>query len=167
MYPVPLVADNVELPTLSTDRFALQPLGPEHLDIDYEAIQATGDHLDGAMLPPGWLGDVQLFRIEDDVIELHWHRREFRTRASFAYVAVEHSSGRSLGCAYVNPTDRIGYDAEVTVWGRWLDDEPDWDAKLFALVRHWVMERWPFDRPAFPGRIISWDDWLALPAKAR
>jgi hypothetical protein len=37
------------------------------------------------------------------------------------------------------------------------------EAALDALVPRWIVESWPFARPRFVGRDLSWDEWLALP----
>ncbi len=165
MYPLPFVCGGAIAPPLHTGRFRLEPLGPAHLDIDVAAIMATAERLDGTMAPPGLIGDELDFTLDDDLTELHWHAREFRFRSSFAYIAVDLDGGRSLGCVYVNPSEKAGFDAEVTSWGRWISDEPTWDAEFFALVREWVEAAWPFHAVAYPGRTISWDDWLALPRR--
>jgi len=165
MYPRRFVPPGFEVPALRTERFELAPLGLADLVADYEALMATGDRLDGLLLPPGWIGDVTAFTLADDIVELGWHEREFRTQASFAFIARDLVGTRSLGCAYINPTDRVGYDAEVLTWGRWDPAEPDLDPHLFDTVRTWVHTAWPFQRPAFPGREIPWDDWLSLRAQ--
>jgi hypothetical protein len=167
MYPLALVPDDLTLPRLVTQRFTLERLEPKHLERDFEAIAATGDALDGTIAPPGAIGDVTSFTIEEDLTELHWHLREFRRRSSFAFIAIETGTRRSLGCAYINPTDRSGFDAEVTAWGRLLANEPNWDAVFFELIREWVVTQWPFDRPAFPGRAIPWNEWSNMARKLR
>jgi hypothetical protein len=165
MYPLPLVSRRATPPPPDGHRFRLEPLGPQHLEIDYAAIVATAEHLDGTMAPPGALGETMDFTLDDDLTELHWHAREFRTGSSFAYIAVDRHLDRSLGCCYVNPSEKAGFDAEVTSWGRWMSDEPTWDAEFFELVHEWVTSRWPFDAVAFPGRTMRWSAWLALPSK--
>jgi len=35
---------------------------------------------------------------------------------------------------------------------------------LDALVPQWIATTWPFTKPRYVGRDLSWDDWLALPA---
>jgi hypothetical protein len=164
MYPRRLVPLSFTAPTLSQARFDLQPMGPRHLDIDYEAIMQTGERLDGTMLPPGWLGDVSLFTRESDLTELHWHAREFSTKSSFAYIAVDSTTTKSLGCVYVNPSEKAGFEAEVTCWCRWMPDQPEWDQQLFTVVQNWMTQSWPFERVVYPGRSMSWAEWKLLPS---
>ncbi|WP_320773518.1 hypothetical protein [Streptomyces sp. CRN 30] len=34
---------------------------------------------------------------------------------------------------------------------------------LDVFVPRWIAEDWPFERPRFVGRDLTWDEWLALP----
>jgi hypothetical protein len=36
------------------------------------------------------------------------------------------------------------------------------DEILFQTVKKWIMEEWPTDRVAYPGREISWEEWDRL-----
>lgn len=35
---------------------------------------------------------------------------------------------------------------------------------LDMLVPQWIASAWPFHRPRYPGRDLSWTEWAALPA---
>jgi hypothetical protein len=37
------------------------------------------------------------------------------------------------------------------------------DQVLYATVRRWLAERWPFTRVAWPGRELPWEEYDALP----
>jgi hypothetical protein len=39
----------------------------------------------------------------------------------------------------------------------------DLQRALDALVPQWIAAAWPFTRPRYIGRDLSWADWLALP----
>ncbi|MCU0975462.1 MAG: hypothetical protein MUC71_04025 [Steroidobacteraceae bacterium] len=41
------------------------------------------------------------------------------------------------------------------------------DERLSKAVRGWVEEAWPFERPAYPGRDIPWDDCQKIPNEKR
>jgi hypothetical protein len=48
----------------------------------------------------------------------------------------------------------------------WVVDEQvgtDLQHALDALVPQWIAAAWPFTRPRYIGRDMSWADWLALP----
>jgi hypothetical protein len=44
------------------------------------------------------------------------------------------------------------YDAEVWLWVRAGELDSGLDAVLYATVRGWIEECWPFRRVAYPGR---------------
>jgi len=51
----------------------------------------------------------------------------------------------------------------------WVIDEragTDTEHALDALVPQWIASAWPFRQPRYPGRDISWADWLELPDPA-
>ena len=72
---------------------------------------------------------------------------------------------RLLGCVYVDPTEKAGYDAEVSFWVRLDERETGLEQALEATVRAWIAEVWPFERVGYPGRDVTWEEWEALPAK--
>jgi len=70
-----------------------------------------------------------------------------------------------LGCVYIDRPAKAGADAEIS-W--WVVDEAAGtllEQNLGAFVPQWIATRWPFERPRFIGRDLSWDDWLALPER--
>ena len=97
----------------------------------------------------------------------------FDKRLAFAYTVVPAAKSRSklpptLGCIYINPATRRGYDAEVLLWavshGRNATEAKTLDAELEALTRAWLREAWPFKKVAFPGRgDTPWASFEELP----
>ena len=69
----------------------------------------------------------------------------------------------ALGCVYINPTRKRGFDACVTLWVRAEELTNGLDSTLEAKVRRWIAERWPFCNPVFPGRDMPVEAWRALP----
>ena len=68
-----------------------------------------------------------------------------------------------LGCVYVDPPEKAGYDAEVWLWVRASELGSGLDAEPYATAPRWVEERWPFRRVAYPGRELPLDRYEALP----
>ena len=101
--------------------------------------------------------------LEDNLIDLGWHQREFSLRYSFAYTVVTPSEDRCLGCVYINPSPKSDYDAIVTMLVRAEELESPLDGELYSSVRCWISSRWPFERTAYPGREIPLDLWFTLP----
>ena len=90
--------------------------------------------------------------LEQNLIDLGWHQKEFQTRRSFAYTVVNPEETLVLGCVYIEPTVRTGYDAEVHLWARQSHLESGLEEALFAAVQAWLAADWPFASVAFPGR---------------
>jgi hypothetical protein len=90
--------------------------------------------------------------LEQDRKDLAWHQEEFRRRSSFDYAVMSRDEARLLGCVYVDPAETAGHDAEVWLWVRASELATGLEAELYATVRRWVQDRWPFDKVAYPGR---------------
>jgi hypothetical protein len=157
----PLVPADFEIPPLRTDRYRLEPLNNRWVLQDFAAITETFPHMEGLILPPGSLPVPGTYTLETNALELAWHEREYNTRRSFGFAAITHDDRREVGCMYLYPSFRREDDAVGCSWARWDPDDPDADKRFFEEFRCWVEERWPFERVAYPGRSISWEDWLS------
>ena len=159
-----LVPDDFDVPeVLEHPRFRLRMLSVNDLVKDYDAVMSSVEHLrttfsreSGGSWPEG-------LTIEDDLVDLGWHQREFTLRRSFAYTMMTPDEDRCLGCVYIMPTRRRGHDCKVEMWVRADEIESGLDEELYRSVRAWIAGTWPFANPAFPGRAISFEDWHALP----
>jgi len=154
------VADDFVVPeVLETAEFRLRMLTVNDLVKDYDAVMSSVEHLKSVWPDTGWPEGLTL---EDDLIDLGWHQKEFLNRTSFAYTLVALDEAMVIGCVYINPTRAEAYDAEVYLWVRASEMESGLDARLFDTVRHWLAKDWPFENPAFPGREIDWPAWESL-----
>jgi hypothetical protein len=131
---------------------------------DYDAVMSSVDELSTVWPDSGWPMGLTL---EENLIHLGWHQREFQTRRSFAYTVVSLDEARVLGCVYIDPTRKHGYDAEVYLWARETKLGTGLDATLCDAVKLWLEHEWPFESVAFPGRDIDWDIWNAIPDEKR
>ncbi|MCP4766568.1 MAG: GNAT family N-acetyltransferase [Gammaproteobacteria bacterium] len=159
MYNPPLVAEDFDVPeTLQTERIRLRPLAINDAVKDYEAVMSSEERLRTVFHPGGeWpLG----LTLEQNIIELGWHQTEFQLRTSFAYTVVSLDESEVLGCVYIYPTRKPGYDAEVTLWVRQSRVEEGLDEHLFNTVETWIEDSWPLQNPAYPGRRIAFEDWI-------
>ncbi len=160
-----LVGGGFAVPSsLEHARFRLRMLTVHDLVKDYDAVMSSVDHLrstysaeSGSDWPAG-------LTVEEDLVDLGWHQREFLLRTSFAYTVMAPGEARCLGCVYIMPTLKIDHDAKVTMWVRADELAGGLDDELYRTVRAWIASSWPFRNPAFPGRAISFDDWHRLPA---
>jgi hypothetical protein len=132
----PLVPDDFAVPQgLETERFRLRMLTVRDVVADFEAIRDRA---------PG-------LTLEQNLIDLGWHQKEFQDRRSFAYTVVDpDDGGHVLGCAYIYPTDEHGFDALARCWVR--PEAADLDGELYEAFRAWIEREWPFRRVTYPGR---------------
>jgi hypothetical protein len=68
-----------------------------------------------------------------------------------------------LGCVYIVPSEKQGVDAAAALWVRASEVPSGLDEVLYATVRRWLAERWPFSRVTWPGRELPWEEYDALP----
>jgi hypothetical protein len=151
MYRRRLVPDDFVVPLkLETSEFRLRPLTINDVIKDFDAVMTSVDHLrtifnDGTDWPDG-------LTLEDDLIDLGWHHREFTIRHSFAYTVVSLDERRCLGCVYIYPSSDPGHDAEAFYWARQSELASGLEERLGATFRDWLKRDWPFKRVAYPGR---------------
>jgi len=128
---------------------------------DYDAIMTSIPYL-RAMFYPTWDWPTEDLTLEQNLIDLGWHQKEFQMRSSFAYTVVSLDERRVLGAIYIDPTTKADYDAEIYMWVRQSEVANGLDAILFTTVKTWVESEWPFKNPAYPIREISMDKWNSI-----
>ena len=145
------VSENFEIPALlETDYFRFWMLSVDDVGKDYEAVIESQDLLHtmfgGPWPRPG-------FTIEENLVDLERHQQEFLDRKAFAYTVVSLDETKVLGCLYINPSKKSGYDAVVVMWVRQTEYDKGLDEILFHTVREWISAYWPFKRVNYPGRV--------------
>jgi hypothetical protein len=161
MYSRPLVPGDFAVPLrLDCAGFILRPLTVNDLIKDYDAVMTSVDRLVGFLSPrSAWPRGLTL---EEDLIDLGWHQREFTMRHSFAYTVMSPDEVQCFGCSYIVPSNKAGYDAAAFYWVR--TSAADLDDQLGMAFRTWLAKDWPFTQVAYPGRDVAWSDWLARDA---
>jgi hypothetical protein len=144
---------------LDGDGFHLRMLTVNDLVKDYDAVMSSAARLKGLMRPGSTWPDG--LTLEDDLIDLGWHQREFRLRRSFCYTMMSPDESVCLGCCYIYPSEKSDFDAKVFWWVRTSALAGGFDERLGTAFRGWLRDCWPFKRVASPGRDISWDEWHA------
>jgi hypothetical protein len=159
---VRFLPDDFEIPTLvETSRFRIRPITIHDVVKDYDAVMTSAAHLRATLPLWGWPPDD--LTLEQDLIDLGWHQKEFQLRSSFDYAVMSLDEQRLLGCVYVDPAEKQGAEAEITFWVRADELDTGLESELEATVRQWIAEVWPFKSVAYPGRDVSWAAWDALP----
>lgn len=156
--PSPVPAD-FDVPVLAeADGFKLVPLGPDVVEVDYEAYMSSIEHLQTTFTrdtswPREDISDA------DALLDMEYEEARFRERRSFAYAVLTPDGSRARGSVYVRPSPVDGYDAMVRTWVTKAEYDAGFDAELYDWVTDWIDSEWPFDRVAYPGRAIDWESW--------
>ncbi|MDT8318896.1 MAG: hypothetical protein RQ826_00070 [Xanthomonadales bacterium] len=133
--------------SVETERFRLRPLTIHHLVKDYDAVISSRRHLN-ELFGSGWPEGLTL---EQNLVDLGWHQKEFQRRTSFAYTVLAPDESRVLGCVYIYPTRKPGFDAAVYLWARQSELAGGLEVELRETVRDWLAANWPFKNPALSG----------------
>ena len=157
--------DSVTIPSgIETKDFRVRMLTVNDVVKDYDAVMSSIDHLKGVFGPSSTWPSSDL-TLEQDLIDLGWHQKEFQIGSSFTYTVMSLDESRCFGCVYIYPSEKAGYDAMVRLWVRQSEIKNGLEKKLFSAVKKWLSEEWWFTTIAFPGRQLSWQEWESLPDK--
>lgn len=141
------VPKDFEPPTsLVTDRFRLEPLGPQHNGADHAAwtssiehIRATPGYPDRTWPPPDGMS------LEANLADLRRHAADFAARKGFTFTVLDPADGDVvIGCVYLYPTTSASHDVTVQSWVR--ADRADLDVPLADAVAAWLSAEWPWER---------------------
>jgi hypothetical protein len=137
--------------SLVTDRFRLEPLGPQHNEADHAAwmssiehIRATPGYPDGNWPPPSGKS------LEENLSDLRRHAGDFTKRTGFTFTVLDTADDDVIGCVYLYPSASDDYDVTVQSWVR--ADRAGLDAPLAAAIANWIATDWPWERPDRCGR---------------
>jgi len=148
--PDRLVPDDFVVPIeLVTDAFRLVPLGPQHNAADHAAWTSSIDHIRAT---PGFAGrswPSEAMTPAQNLADLERHARDFAERAGFTYTVLA-PDGDVIGCVYLYPPRRAGFDVDVRSWVR--ATHARLDADLYRAVTRWLADAWPFERPDYAVR---------------
>jgi hypothetical protein len=134
---------------LTDDRFVLEPLGPQHNESDYAAWTSSMAHIHAT---PGWADHEWPIpmTLEQNLGDLVRHAADFVDRTGFTYTVLDPSTREVIGCLYLYPAKRDGFDVRVSSWVR--ADRAELDAPLYQSVTAWLAASWPFTAPDYAAR---------------
>jgi hypothetical protein len=149
-----VAADFVPPAGLVTADFVLEPLGPQHNESDYAAWTSSITHIQGTAGFEGhdWPVEGEM-TLEDNLADMHMHAKDFADRVGFTYTVLSPTDGSVIGCVYLYPPKREGYDLNVRSWVR--ADHGALDAALNETVLVWIAADWPFSAPDYAPRAAN------------
>lgn len=155
-----LVPNTFEVPEkLETERMRLRMLSVDDVVKDFDAVMTSEEYLlERKPFGPSQRWPTGLSLVQN-LVDLGWHQKEFQMRTEFAYTVMSLDESTCLGCMYIEASPNPAYEVEVTSWVRQSEAETGLDEHLYQTIRKWLSEVWPFDKVAYPGREISWEDY--------
>jgi hypothetical protein len=134
---------------LQTEVFVLEPLSVRHNELDYQAWMSSIEHIRQTPGFPGrrWPTPMSLAENAGDLAS---HERDFADRVGFTYTVLDPATSDVIGCLYLYPPKRDGYDVDVRSWVR--ADRAELDKPLYEQVCGWLARDWPFPNPDYAPR---------------
>ena len=126
---------------LETSDFILEPLGPEHNELDYDAWTSSIQHIRATPGYPDGRWPREMTRDENRA-DLQRHADDFRARKGFTYTVLDPASRDVIGCVYIYPVRESKYDACALSWVR--ESSAQLDVPLWRAVSVWLESAWPF-----------------------
>ena len=160
--PDPFIAADFEPPLfVDAGQFVLKPLGPELVEIDYAAYMSSIEHIRTTFSTSGSWPHEDI-SMADAMVDMQNEQRRFEARESFAYAVLTPDEQVELGCVYVYPSSKKGFDAVIRLWVTKDQFDAGFDSTLYRWTTTWIEDAWPFSAAAYPGRAIPWEDWNGL-----
>jgi hypothetical protein len=136
--------------SLITERFVLQPLGPQHNEADHAAWTSSIEHIRATPgYPHGDWPPIGGMSLEANLADLTRHAADFASGKGFTFTVLDPADQAVIGCVYLYPPEREG-DVTVQSWVR--ADRSDLDEPLAQAVSAWVAAEWPWQQPDRCGR---------------
>ncbi len=141
------IPENFAVPEVcECNHYRLRMLAGDDAELDYAAVMESQGRL-RASSPNGWPREG--FTLDENRADLCRHEREFLAREAFAYTVVRPDESEVLGCVYLNPPQMPRMDVDVHLWTRDREHHAGLTAELYAQVKDWLREDWPFEAVNF------------------
>lgn len=137
---------------VETTRFRMRSITIHDAFKDYDAVTSSREHLwkrFGGIW--GWPPDDMT--IEQNLVDLGWHQKEFQLRSSFDYAVMSLDEKRLPGCVYVDPPREAGTDADVWFWARQSELASGLESEPQSLLVSWLAECRPFGKVTLNGAV--------------
>ncbi len=156
----PFVPASFQVPTTYQGKgYKLVPLGPAIAELDYAAYMSSVDHIRKST---GGNWPTANLTMADQAKDMAGEQKQWDTRASFPYAVLTPDGKKELGCFYLRPSRKKGYDAVATMWVTKEAFDRGFETALYQDMKRWVETAWPFQKVAWPGKAISHEEWKRL-----
>lgn len=146
--------------------FKLKPLGPKFAKHDFDAYMSSIEHLQKTFsFSTSW--PHAGITMADAIKDVEGEEAGFKARRKFTYAVLNPDESRELGCVYISPSNKEGYDASVRMWVTANQFATGFEDRLYEETKLWVGAKWPFKKVAYVGREITRDQFRALPNKPK
>ncbi|MGW2409501.1 GNAT family N-acetyltransferase, partial [Streptomyces sp. NPDC001739] len=95
--------------------FHLRPIRGADTDLDYPAVMGSRERL-WSIYGQAWGWPPATMTYEQDREDLERHEREIAAHESFNYALFDDAGTALLGCVYIDPARKVGFDAEISWW---------------------------------------------------
>ena len=147
----PIVPEDFAVPLeLDGPGFRLEPLRVAHNVEDFAAWHGSQEHIHAT---PGFAGrtwPVDDYTLEQNLADLAEHEKDFARRIGFTYTVLEPTTGEVIGCVYLYPPKRDGFDLDARSWVR--ADRAGLDKPVHDAVVAWLAADWPFTSVDYAAR---------------
>ncbi len=144
-----------EVPALvETERFRMRSITIHDAFKDYDAVMSSRTHL-WARFGLIWGWPSEDLTLEQNIVDLGWHQKEFQLRSSFDYAVVSVDGSRLLGCVYVDPPHVAETDADIWFWARQSELASGLELELEGFLRRWLAQAWPFASITLNGEVTA------------
>lgn len=137
---------------VETERFRLRSITIHDAFKDYDAVMSSREHL-WSRFGAIWGWPAADLSIEQNIVDLAWHQKEFQLRSSFDYAVMSLDERRLLGCVYIDPPHEPGTDADVWYWARQSELSSGLEDRLGRFVASWLGSAWPFRKVTLNGKL--------------
>ena len=144
--------------SLEFQSLKLEVLAPIHNELDYEAWTSSREGLRGVFGPNNpWPFNVS--SLDDNKDDLQMHLDEFKTEKAYTYTILNSKKDKCLGCLYIRQSKNKNYECRVDFWFIDLVRE-EYSQNFLDFIQNWLTSQWGYSNIAFPGRTISWKEYL-------
>ncbi|MBD1915632.1 MULTISPECIES: GNAT family N-acetyltransferase [Cyanophyceae] len=139
---------------VETARFRLRSITIHDAFKDFDAVMSSRDHL-WNRFGEIWGWPPEDLTIEQNIVDLGWHQKEFQLKSSFDYAVMSLDEARLLGCIYIDPPPQADVDAEVWYWARQSELASGLEAEVEAFLLPWLRDNWPFSTICLNGTAVK------------